>query len=65
MGFWRTYPNRKDWRGPSRKSAGSCMSGRGCPWCLSGRQHRNRRLELSAREQINEYFQSIGVQYVG
>jgi hypothetical protein len=65
MGFWRAYPKRKDWRKPSRKVSNGCRPGGECEWCRAGRLHGSTKRELSAREQINEYFQSIGVQHVG
>lgn len=45
MSFYKTYPNRKDWRKPRRGGDRTCYSHGGCPYCESGRKHRERRQE--------------------
>ena len=38
MGFYRQYPNRKDWR-RDRAWVTSCRPVSGCTWCMSNKQH--------------------------
>lgn len=46
MSFENFYPNRKDQRKPYRKSKAfdrTCRNHGSCPYCESGRKHRERR----------------------
>lgn len=54
----KDYPNRKDWIEPYRKSKAfdrSCRCHGGCPYCEENRNHKNKKKEISAKEQIKEY----------
>jgi len=51
MSFDTSYPNRKDWRAPYRKSASfdrSCRHGGSCPWCEGNRTIVDKRLKVQA-----------------
>lgn len=43
MSFDKDYPNRKDWRKPRRGADRTCCNHGSCPYCESGRKHREKR----------------------
>jgi hypothetical protein len=45
VSFYKSYPNRKDWRKPRHGGDATCYNHGSCPWCAAGRKHRQRRQE--------------------
>jgi hypothetical protein len=61
MAFDKTYPNRKDWRKPYRKSGrfdATCRPGGSCPYCRDNRQHADKVRKLMALESEREVKES-------
>lgn len=57
MSFNKNYPNRKDWRKQPVSIWKRCGAGRhSCPYCLGSRFHSTHKRELTATEQLKEYF---------
>ena len=55
--FDNDYPNRKDQRRKyfnSRRFDKSCRNHGNCDYCSNGRQYRNKKRELTAKEKLEE-----------
>lgn len=55
MAFWNEYPNRKDWRKPSRKCSTACMPHGSCGWCLANRFYQQMKEEKRIQELYEEW----------
>lgn len=55
MSFWKNYPNRKDWRKPSRKASYGCFPNGSCGYCRDNRLHCTHKRERAADDQIEEF----------
>lgn len=60
MSFDKSYPNRKDWLRPYRRSQAfdsSCRPHGGCPWCEGNRTVADLRANERADEELDEFWE--------